>query len=455
MPAVLVADDEASLQYAFRRFFEEAGWEVESVSSGRRALKALAARVFDCLFLDVRLPDADGLELIRDIRRIRPAIPIIVMTAYGSLETAVRAADSQILEYFVKPVDLDRALELADGCLRSTVRESGPSDESVASQDQFIGNTTEMQRVFRNIGLFADSDATVLVTGETGTGKEMVARALHGCSGRRKGPFIAVNCGALPEQLVESELFGYTKGAFTGATESRGGRFEAAESGTLFLDEVAELPLATQVKILRFLDNQTVERLGSVEPIRVDTRVIAATNRDLSSAVAGGAFRQDLYYRLAVMQIVLPPLRERKGDIQALAESFIREFSRGSPPALGGETLRVLENHDWPGNVRELRNAMQHAAVIARGGVILPSHLPVGLQQPDLPNPRLERDDALTQYLDCLVLETGKAMDQAVGPVETELVRRALNRFNGNQSAAATFLGVHRNTLRKKLRRLA
>ncbi|MDT8390058.1 MAG: sigma-54 dependent transcriptional regulator [Lentisphaeria bacterium] len=444
---ILIVDDEASLQYAFGRFFEEAGWAVTAATSGRKALKALAADSFDCLFLDVRLPDADGLDLIPRIRQLAPDLPIVIMTAYGSLETAVRAMDSGIVEYLVKPVDLDRALAVAEACLP---RESVPAAEPGGGGD-FVGKSPLMQEVFRRVGMFAQSAETVLITGETGTGKEMVARALHACGKRKEKPLVAVNCGALPDQLVESELFGFVKGAFTGADRDRKGRFEAAHGGTLFLDEIGELPLPAQVKLLRFLDTRQVEKLGSVESIFVDTRVVAATNRDLSQAVKKGTFREDLFFRLAVTRVQLPPLRERREDIPLLAGIFLAAGGQAPPPVLSPAALDILTAYDWPGNVRELKNVIQHALILARGGVVLPSHLP--LETFSSPARSGDSDWAfhLKEYIDHLDFIPGQAMTQAIEPVEKALIKRALDQCHGNRSTAAEFLGIHRNTLRNKM----
>lgn len=446
---ILIVDDEASLQYAFGRFFDEAGWGVTAATSGRKAIAALKAGSFDCLFLDVRLPDADGLDLIPKIRLLAPELPIVIMTAYGSLETAVRAMDSGIVEYLVKPVDLDRALTVAQSCLPQA---SIPISQAGAAEDgHFVGKSPLMQEVFRRIGMFAQSDDTVLITGETGTGKEMVARALHNCGKRKKRPIVAVNCGALPDQLVESELFGFVKGAFTGADQERKGRFEAAHGGTLFLDEIGELPLSAQVKLLRFLDTRQVEKLGSVDSVFVDTRVVAATNRDLSQAVKEGKFREDLFFRLAVMRVQLPPLKNRLEDIPLLAGIFLAQGNQASPPVLSPAALDVLMTHDWPGNVRELKNVIQHALLLARGGVVLPTHLPLETFATPSQNEIKDLADHLKEYIDRLDLKPGKAMAQGVEPVEKALIRRALDQCHGNRSTAAEFLGIHRNTLRNKM----
>jgi len=309
--------------------------------------------------------------------------------------------------------------------------------------------------VYKRVSRVARAGSTVLIQGETGTGKELIARAVHAQSGRSGGPFVPVNCAALPESLVESELFGHVRGAFTGAEVDRAGRFEAADGGTVFLDEVGELPAGVQVKLLRFLDNQVLERLGSVQPIRVDVRILAATNRDLAGAVEASAFRRDLFYRLAVIRIDVPPLRDRREDVPALVRHFlsVHAGAGGGPPAVSGEVMGLLEAYDWPGNVRQLKNAVEHAVVVSGGGPILPAHLPERVRQG--PAPAAEGDSAdaaLARYVDRLAEAGPEAFRSAMAEVQRRLIARALADAGGNQSAAAERLGIHRNTLRAKVR---
>ena len=329
-----------------------------------------------------------------------------------------------------------------------------PSDRSVS----LVGSSRVMQEVYKRIGLLAQSEAGVLILGETGTGKELVARAIHEHSARRGKPFVAVNCGAIPETLMESELFGHVRGAFTGASVDRAGRFEAADGGTLLLDEVGELPAPAQVKLLRVLDSQVVERVGSTESIRLDVRILAATNRDLRGAVAAGTFREDLYYRLAIMQIDVPTLRDRREDIVPLAQHFLAQRVGGDVSLeIDPAAAQLLERYGWPGNVRQLRNAMHHAAVVCGGGPILPEHLPEEVRRNGAPSATAETSDAdrhLAAFLDALPAQPGEQYDTAVGKLERELISRALHDSNGNQSQAAEGLGLHRNTLRKKIRQL-
>jgi two-component system nitrogen regulation response regulator GlnG len=312
-----------------------------------------------------------------------------------------------------------------------------------------------MQEVYKQIGRVSQCDAAVLIQGCTGTGKELVARAIHDYSARRNQPFVAVNCGALPEHLVESELFGYQRGAFTGAAADKPGRFESASGGTLLLDEVGDLPLAAQVKLLRFLDSQTIERLGSVQSIKLDVRILAATNRDLHEAIAAGRFRSDLYYRLAVIQIQLPSLSQRREDILPLARHFLCAFAgAGRVPAISDAAAALLEQYPWPGNVRELRNAIEHAAVVCGDSLVLPAHLPQVVQAYAPHRPQGSAQALIEQYLSLLNAEDGAIHPTAVAALEKAMISRALEQCGGSQSAAAAKLGLHRNTLRIKIREL-
>jgi two-component system nitrogen regulation response regulator GlnG len=458
---ILVIDDEEAICFAFQRYFEPRGYRVEVAPTAAAGLAAYAKGPAEVVFLDVRLPDGDGIEVLSRLCERDPQARVIVITAHGSLETVTRAIRGRAFDYLVKPVDLDRAAELVAQARASRLAASGVAPEpcTAAGSDEptLVGRSPAIQEVYKRIGRVAESDSAVLILGETGTGKELVARAIHLHSRRRARPFVPVNCGALPENLVESELFGYARGAFTGATADKPGRFEAADGGTLFFDEIGELPPAAQTKLLRFLDTQTVERLGSVEPIHLDVRILAATNQDLAGAMAAGRFRQDLYYRLAVIQIPLPPLAARAQDILPLANHFLmqRTPAGAKPPILSREAAALLEAHTWPGNVRELRSAIEHASLASGGGPILPVHLPEAVRQ--APAPPV---DAAPQDLGARVQEFaaslggGDSYADALHLLEKALIRRALEEAGGNQSVAAERLGLHRNTLRNKLRDL-
>ncbi|MFW6133081.1 MAG: sigma-54-dependent transcriptional regulator [Planctomycetota bacterium] len=451
--AILVIDDEPSICDAFRGFFARRDWVVRTAASGAEGLAAARREPPDVIFLDVRLPDADGLDVLGELASAAPGAAVVVITAYGGLETVMRSLGGRAFDYLPKPVDLDRAAELA-------ARAAGSGWSSVAGAparaSRVIGTSPAMQEVFKQVARVARHDATVLLLGRTGTGKEVIARALHEHSARRAGPFVAVNCGALPENLTESELFGHARGAFTGATEARTGRFEAADGGTLLLDEVGELPPAAQVKLLRVLDCQTIERVGSARPVHVDVRIVAATNRDLEADVRSGRFRADLYYRLAVVQIALPPLTDRPEDIVPLAEHFLAVAGRGH--RLGDAAAEVLSRYPWPGNVRELRNAVEHAVAVCPGEVITPDDLPEPVRR-NAPRPGrggqpASPEEAARAYLGRIDPAASRAHRDAISPVERAVIEEALRRFGGKQSEAAAWLGLHRNTLRKKLRQL-
>jgi DNA-binding NtrC family response regulator len=451
---ILVIDDEQSICYAFERFFSARGWSVRTASSGEAGMAAYRRQRPDVTFLDVRLPDASGLDILARLRAQDPDARVIVITAYGSLETVMQAVKTGSFDYLVKPLDLDRAAELAERALREP-EPAGPGESpgEDAPHTRIVGSSRAMQEVYKRIGLVAASEAGVLITGATGTGKELVARAIHEHSPRQEGAFVAVNCGAIPETLVESELFGHVKGAFTGASADRAGRFESADGGTLLLDEVGELPPDAQVKLLRVLDSQVIERVGSTTPIRLDVRILAATNRDLSAEVQQGRFREDLYYRLAVMHIRLPSLRERREDVVPLAEHFLRELAgTGAPATLSPEASRALQDADWPGNVRQLRNAIHHAAVVSAGGRILPEHLPDAVLAGGAVG---ETPEALMERIIRSAAGGGEGLHETViTPMEKALIRHALRETGGHQGRAADLLGLHRNTLRKKIRRL-
>ena len=477
---ILVIDDEEAICFAFARYFERRGFTVTVAATGAEGERRFAEARPDVVFLDVRLPDANGLDVLERLRQADARACVVVITAYGTLETVTRAIRGKAFDYLVKPLDLDRAGQIVAEALASRAaaetrqaasraaadkrpptpaagqgdKPVGPAAHAARPDGLLVGSCPAMQEVYKHIGKVAQVDAAVLILGDTGTGKELVARAIHEHSARHGGPFVPVNCGALPENLVESELFGYVKGAFSGADGDKPGRFEAADGGTLFLDEVADLPLAAQVKLLRFLDSQTVERLGSIRSISLDVRVLAATNRDVRKAIEAGAFREDLFYRLAVVQIELPPLRSRPKDIVELAEHFLAQRA-GDRVHLSPAAAEVLHGHHWPGNVRELRNAMEHAAVVCGGDVILPRHLPAAVRAAagGAGADASRMDQAAEVYLDSLSPGAGQ-FGRAVEPLERALIRRALAETHGNQSAAADLLGLHRNTLRNKLRQL-
>jgi DNA-binding NtrC family response regulator len=457
---LLVVDDEQSICRAFRLFFEARGWDVDVAASGREGTDKFQAGQPDLVFLDVRLPDDDGLQVMERLRALRQETPIIIITAYGGMHIVLQAVKGGAFDYLPKPIDLDRALELAERATETSGAASTDTASAAGSghaEGQIIGSSKPMQEVFKRIAHVAASDGAVLILGQTGTGKELAARAIHEYGDRKSGPFIAVNCGALPDDLVETELFGCVRGAFTGADADRPGRFEAANGGTLLLDEVGELPPSAQTKLLRVLDSQTVERVGSVKPISLDVRVLAATNRDLTANVSNGKFRADLYYRLAAFQVELPPLAQRKEDILSLTSHFLEAgVPRDAPvPVLTPDAASSLLAYSWPGNVRELKNALAHAVAVAPSTRIRPQDLPAAILR-SVPEPAHQADqltEAVEHYVDHHAAE-GQWYRIVIEPVERAVITRALKHCRGNQSEAAELLGLHRNTLRTKIREL-
>lgn len=455
--SVLVIDDESSICLAFQRFFERRDWQVFSAASAAEGLKVYSQARPPVVFLDLRLPDRNGLDLLPELKA--GGAGVIVITAFGDLETVVRAIRGQACEYLLKPVDLDMAMILAQRIQRNQAVEDRNADESPQACSFLIGQSTPMQDVYKMIARAADSTFPVLICGETGTGKELAARAIHQFSSRRDGPFVALNCGAIPESLIESELFGHIRGSFTGADADRTGRFESANGGSLLLDEVGDLPLPVQVKLLRVLDTGTVERVGSTQPLRLDVRILAATNKDIREEVRCGRFRQDLYFRLAVLQIAMPPLRDRRTDIPLLVDHFLSKKTADQQSAasrMDELAMHSMMQYDWPGNVRELRNAVQYATAVAPGRAIVTDDLPEFVR--DRQQTPLTEGDRLAQA----ALEYAAGIDSstdrfrlAIAQVERTLIADALDRCNGNQSEAADYLGLHRNTLRNKLRDFA
>ncbi len=455
MSRILVVDDEEAVCWALERALSGEGHQVAVAASAEEAILLVDRQQPDAIVLDVRLPGMDGLAALGRLRQLAHDAPVIVVTAFGTLHTAVRAVEGGAFDYLVKPFDLNQALDAVARALRRS--RGGPAEEPGGPADAaegIVGRSPAMQLVFKRIALVAPSQASVLITGESGTGKELVARALHRHSPRRDQPFLPVHVAALNPNLVESELFGHEKGAFTGATQARTGLLSLANGGTLFLDELAEIPLAIQAKLLRVLENHEVIPVGGNRPQALDVRILAATHQDLSQLIGRGQFRHDLFFRLNVFQIHLPPLRQRPEDILPLAEHFLRRFAPGAlpiPPA----TAQFMEGLPWPGNVRELRNALEHAAIVARGGPVLPEHFPT--TAPGLPK---NFDEYLTntvkQWLANKIQEEGKE-----GPadlyaallhrVESALLDEVLRRVQGNRLLAAQWLGLTRTTVRKKL----
>lgn len=384
---ILVVDDEPNIRRILQATFEKAGWDVDLADTGEVALRKMAVRP-DVVLTDVTMPGMSGYELQREIRSIEPELPVIVMTAFGTIPQAIQAIRDGAFEFVTKPFDLAVLKKMAERALEGEAPSNSKkrAPRSGGKSRSFVAESPAMKEIYETIERVADSRATVLITGESGTGKEVVARLIHELSPRSDQAFVAVSCAALPESLLESELFGYEKGAFTGATGDKPGRFELADSGTLFLDEIGEIPLSIQVKLLRVLQEREFERLGATSPTRVDVRLVTATNRNLVHAVEEGVFRLDLLYRLQVMEIHLPPLRERREDIVPIAKLFLERYSGENGRSLteiGGKAQAMLESYAWPGNVRELENMMERAVVLAGKDdrELLESHLPISLRK--------------------------------------------------------------------------
>ena len=460
---VLIADDEDGLRWVLEKGLRQAGYEVTAVRDGDEALRAFSDAPFDLVFLDIRMPGTDGLTVLAKLRALAGDAHVIVMTAHGTMETAIQAMQRGAYDYLAKPFDLDEVLLLAEralaaGRLTQEVARLKTGLQEVWEFGALIGRHPRMQEVYKTIGRIAASDVTILLRGESGTGKELVARAIHHYSRRAGRPFVAVSSAAIPGTLLESELFGHERGAFTDAKERKLGKLELAHGGTLFLDEIGDMPPELQTKLLRALQERTIERVGGQESLRIDVRVLAATNRDLETMMREGRFREDLFYRLNVVTVTLPPLRERRRDIPLLVEHLLAKYAaelgeRGVAP----EALDRLVGHDWPGNVRELENVVQRAMVMATSGVILPEHLPIG---PVSAAASVAIDATLEEIIERKLLECVRGLrehasanlyDLMVGLVEKPLLRAVLRETGGNQVRAAQILGINRNTLRKKL----
>ena len=458
MAKILVVDDERNVHYSFRRVLGGTH-ELLSAYSGEEALQQIEDPALRLVLMDVRMPGKDGLATLQELKQRRPDLPVIIMTAFVSAETAIRATTFDAEDYLEKPLDIERLKQL----INETLQRSSPAmtdgedipDETAealtAGGEALLGQSRAMQEVYKTIGKTAARDVTVLITGESGTGKELVARALKTYSRRDRGPFVALNCAAIPESLLESELFGHERGAFSGAAEARPGKFELAHSGTLFLDEIGDMPLVLQSKLLRVLQERELYRLGARAPRLVDVRIIAATNQALEELVQAGRFREDLYYRLNVVRIKLPPLRERGDDIVLLAKRFLqRQADAQGPRGFSEDACHALLDYAWPGNVRELENIIAQAVVRARGPVIRAGDL--ALHDSQLHSVAREADPAgpADTGLDALFEQhAGKVSAVA----EQLLVSKALELTRHNQVQAARLLGISRNVLRERMKR--
>ncbi|MCU0703410.1 MAG: sigma-54 dependent transcriptional regulator [Fimbriiglobus sp.] len=461
MPTLLIIDDEPNVLYSLRAGLESDEVRVLTAKTARQGRSVLANERPDAVIVDVRLPDQSGLELFDQIHQADPLLPVIVVTAFATTETAIEAMKRGAFEYLLKPVDLHHLREVVNKAFSlrrmRTVPAAFADTPADGDADRIIGNSPAMQEVYKTIGRFAPQDVTVLILGESGTGKELIARALFQHSKRANRSFLAINCAAIPESLLESELFGHEKGAFTGADRQRVGKFEQADGGTLFLDEIGDMSPATQAKVLRALQDQQFERVGGRDTIRTDVRLIAATNQNLDELTAAGRFRQDLLYRLNGVTIRLPPLRDRKEDLPALVDHFLRQQGAKlgkAVHAIAPEAMTLLERHDWPGNIRELENILRYGVIQAVSGVLTADCLPGSLVGRGEPVPRAGTvllADVRDMVRTLLKAGTPDLYRQMIQSVDRVLLAEVLEYVQGNQVHASELLGISRTTLRAKL----
>jgi DNA-binding NtrC family response regulator len=458
-PRILLIEDDPAIAATLRRILQVEGCEIVTETTGEGGLATVSQGVFDLVVTDLKLPGLSGLELVRKLHPAQPRLPILMMTAHGTTETAIEAIQSGAFDYLVKPFEISELLRLVKQAVTASRLMSEPVQvgEARAAGDAIVGSSRAMQAIYKEIGRVAAKPVSVLIRGETGTGKELIARAIYQYSHRANAPFVAINCAAIPETLLESELFGHERGAFTGAESRRIGRFEQANHATIFLDEIGDMTPGTQVKLMRVLQEKCVQRLGSQETIRVDVRVIAATHRDLEAAIKRQQFREDLYYRISVVVLNLPPLRERPEDIPELARFFLNKYAGefSTPKAsIHADALAFLQAQPWPGNVRELENVIRKVLLQARGYTISVDHVKTAFAKPG-PLP-VSTDKTLLALADELLGaaqrgEISDAYGQLHEAAERALLGRAIDRAKGNQAQAARWLGISRLTLREKL----
>lgn len=444
-PKILVVDDEAAHCKMIETVLGAEGYEIHTANDGLTAVSAVAEKFHDLILMDVRMSQMDGIAAMKRIKEISPGIPIVIMTAYASVNTAVNALKSGAHDYLIKPLDIDELKILVKKALhhRRLEQENRFLKERLDDRfnfDHIIGNSRAMRELFDTVALVAPAEATVLITGESGTGKELIANAIHLNSKRSERPLVKVNCAALPETLLESELFGHEKGAYTGATNRKQGRFQLANNASIFLDEIGEMSLTTQAKILRVLQEREFEAVGGTQTIQVDIRIIAATNKDLEKEIAAGRFREDLFYRLNVVSLTVPPLRERQEDIPLLADYFLKRYAEKNRRLIKGFSPRAMDllmRHPWPGNVRELENVVERSVILAREDMITPAQFPSVIQDLD------EDEKEVGVYL-----TPGRSLKE----VERQMIIRTLEDTGGNRTHAAEILGISRRTLQLKLK---
>lgn len=453
---ILVIDDDESIQWVIKKALEPLGYEIESKTSLKDAEKSIGKN--NLFLLDLMLPDGNGIDLLKKIKEFNPDSIVIIITAHGKMESVINAMKEGAYDYIEKPFDIEelkiliqrayKDLSIREELLR--LRQSKEEHEPF----QMIGNSKAMLKIFKEIGRVSAKDVTVLISGESGTGKELVARAIHNNSKRKYGPFVAINSASIPKDLLEAELFGWEKGAFTGAIERRTGKIQSAEGGTLFLDEIAELDMGLQAKLLRFLQEKEYSPLGSTKTLKADVRIIGATNRNLKEQVDKGLFREDLFYRFNVIEIKLPSLRERKEDIIPLAKYFLKKAVTDFellPKELSKEAEKALQNYDWPGNVRELENTIKRAAILSKNSIIEKKDIFSG----DLSFCTIKDflETKLNKYIDKMVtMEDSNLYETVISEVEKALLSITLKKTEGNQIKASKILGINRNTLSKKIK---
>lgn len=444
-PKILIVDDDSAHRKMLEAVLSAQGYEIRQAEDGQTAITAVEKRFYDLILMDVRMTLVGGIEALKRIKEISPGIPVIIMTAYASVSTSVEALKSGAYDYLTKPLDIDELKILINKALRHQQLEKENIYLREQLKDRFdfskiIGQSSAMRKLLETIAIVAPTEATVLITGESGTGKELIANAIHLNSPRREKPLIKVNCAALPEALLESELFGHEKGAFTGALTRRQGRFQLAHKGSIFLDEIAEMAPSTQAKILRVLQEREFEPVGSSNTVRIDTRVIVATNKNLKEEIQEGHFREDLFYRINVVTLSVPPLRERREDIPLLADFFLKQYAVKNRRLIKGFTPRatdLLMRYDWPGNVRELENMVERSVIMVRGDMITPDEFPDTLRALD---PELLKSE--------IDLTPGRSLKD----VEKEMILMTLKDTEGNRTHAAKILGISRRTLQLKLK---
>jgi len=456
---ILLIDDDAGIIDTLNRLLSDEGYDVTVERRGDDGLARASQDPFNVVVTDLKLPGLNGLELVRQLHASRPRLPIILITAFGTTQTAIEATKFGAYDYLLKPFEIQPLLDLIHRAVDSNRLMSEPVTlgESGVARDAIVGQSAAMQAIYKEIGRVAAKPVNVLIRGETGTGKELIARAIYQHSDRSNAPFVAINCAAIPETLLESELFGHERGAFTGATAQRIGRFEQADRGTIFLDEIGDIPLGTQVKLLRVLQEKCLQRLGGRETIPVDVRVLTATHQDLEAGIRQKLFREDLYYRLNVVAIVLPALRQRREDIPQLVRYFLRKYGPelGHPnPSIHAGAMDFLQSQSWPGNVRELENAMRKALLLAQGYTINADHVRTALNQSG--GTAAFGEQTLGQAIDELLASAQRGLTTDVHAhlfeaTERELFRRAIALAEGNQARAARWLGVSRITMKAKL----